>query len=377
MNKICVYAICKDEIQNVDQWLDSMSEADYIVVLDTGSTDGTFEKLKVDPRVTKVQRGNIKPWRFDVARNRSMRLVPKDANILLCTDLDERLEPGWGDIIRATWRENTLRGHYKYVWSHTESGADGHTFTYDKLHTKDYKWYYPVHEVLGPKVGIETQFEIETPERVIEYGDKIVLRHYPDKSKSRASYLDLLRLRVEENPDECYGMHLLGREYASYGQYDMALMYLEKTLNLPSISKSPLIQHATLGYMGDIYLMRRDYTDAMTCFMLQIQNSPSHREAYLSMAEIYYHLKMYDVALSFIKEALDKTYQHFDWTEHESTWNERVDDLFSVIYSELGEYEKALPCAVRALKKCPNNKRLQDNYLNIISKVEDKVETDG
>ena len=56
MNKICVYAICKNESQFVEQWLDSMSEADYIVVLDTGSTDDTFQKLKEDSRVTLVKR---------------------------------------------------------------------------------------------------------------------------------------------------------------------------------------------------------------------------------------------------------------------------------------------------------------------------------
>ena len=44
-NKICVYAICKDEMKFIDKWIESMSEADYIVVLDTGSTDGTFEKM--------------------------------------------------------------------------------------------------------------------------------------------------------------------------------------------------------------------------------------------------------------------------------------------------------------------------------------------
>ena len=60
-NKICIYAICKDEIKFVDKWLNSMSEADYIVVLDTGSTDGTYEKLKSDPRVTKVVQKKIKP----------------------------------------------------------------------------------------------------------------------------------------------------------------------------------------------------------------------------------------------------------------------------------------------------------------------------
>ena len=46
MSKICVYAIAKNEEQFVDRWVDSMSEADVIVVLDTGSTDRTVEKLK-------------------------------------------------------------------------------------------------------------------------------------------------------------------------------------------------------------------------------------------------------------------------------------------------------------------------------------------
>ena len=91
-NKICIYAICKNEIKYVRQWLDSMAEADYIVVLDTGSTDGTYELLQNDPRVTKVEQKEIKPWRFDVARNESMKLVPEDANILFCTDFDELLE---------------------------------------------------------------------------------------------------------------------------------------------------------------------------------------------------------------------------------------------------------------------------------------------
>ena len=45
MTKICVYAICKNESKFINRWLASMSEADYIVVLDTGSTDGTYEKL--------------------------------------------------------------------------------------------------------------------------------------------------------------------------------------------------------------------------------------------------------------------------------------------------------------------------------------------
>ena len=45
--KISVYAISKNESKFVDRWMDSMSEADEIVVLDTGSEDDTVEKLDV------------------------------------------------------------------------------------------------------------------------------------------------------------------------------------------------------------------------------------------------------------------------------------------------------------------------------------------
>ena len=44
--KVIVYAISKNEEKFVDRWIKSMSEADEIYVLDTGSTDKTVEKLK-------------------------------------------------------------------------------------------------------------------------------------------------------------------------------------------------------------------------------------------------------------------------------------------------------------------------------------------
>ena len=44
--KICLYAIAKNEIKEVDAWYESMKEADEIIVLDTGSTDGTPERLR-------------------------------------------------------------------------------------------------------------------------------------------------------------------------------------------------------------------------------------------------------------------------------------------------------------------------------------------
>ena len=88
--KIVVYAICKNEEKFVNRWVDSMQEADEIYVLDTGSTDNTVKLLK--KRGVKVKSKVIKPWRFDVARNESLKMLPKDADICACIDLDEVFE---------------------------------------------------------------------------------------------------------------------------------------------------------------------------------------------------------------------------------------------------------------------------------------------
>ena len=77
--KIVVYAISKNESSFVDRWYESMKEADEIYVLDTGSTDDTVDKLKSHGINVKTEK--IIPWRFDVARNKSLEMVPFDTDI--------------------------------------------------------------------------------------------------------------------------------------------------------------------------------------------------------------------------------------------------------------------------------------------------------
>ena len=76
--KVCVYAISKNEELFVDKWFNSVKDADYIVVLDTGSTDNTVDKLR--KHGVYVVEKEINPWRFDVARNESLKLIPSDAD---------------------------------------------------------------------------------------------------------------------------------------------------------------------------------------------------------------------------------------------------------------------------------------------------------
>ena len=121
--KVCVYTICKNEEKFVDRWMDSMGEADLVVVLDTGSKDGTVERLRARGAQVTVER--ILPWRFDAARNRSLELVPEDVDLCVCTDLDEVFHPGWREALERAWRPGCGRVSYRYTWSFQQDGSEG------------------------------------------------------------------------------------------------------------------------------------------------------------------------------------------------------------------------------------------------------------
>ena len=130
--KITVYAISKNEAKFASRWAESMREADEIVVLDTGSTDDTV-RILTDAGV-RVESAVIDPWRFDVARNASLKLVSSDTDVCVCTDLDEVFEPGWRSALEKAWAPGTVQGRYRYIWSHSPDGKPGVEFYAEKIH---------------------------------------------------------------------------------------------------------------------------------------------------------------------------------------------------------------------------------------------------
>lgn len=367
-NKICIYAICKNESQFVEQWLDSMSEADYIVVLDTGSTDDTFEKLKADPRVTRVEQKVITPWRFDVARNESLKLVPEDANILFCTDLDELLDPGWAEPLRNEWNpELHKRGYYTYAWSHTQEGAPATVFYYDKIHNNEWVWKHPVHEMLVLKDETHELVNEET----IFFGDRIYLHHWPDPTKSRASYLGLLELRKEEDPEDYYGKIYLAHEYYYRGYYQKSIDELNDILNNYSDKYNEIEKASCYLFMGDSYRKLEQYEACIDAYQKAIFINNTYREPYIRLAEVFNELQYYYQAIGAIKECLSKSYRHYSWLERGDSWTYAPYDVLAIAYYYTGDYDKSYTNAKKALYYEPNDERLLYNLTFIENKLFD------
>lgn len=365
-NKICVYAICKNEEQFVDRWLTSMQEADYIVVLDTGSTDNTYNLLQQDPRVTKVEQKEITPWRFDVARNESLKLVPDDANILVCTDLDEILEPGWAYSLKEKWIDGVhQRAIYKYAWSHAPSGAAGRVFKYDKIHNRDWVWNYPVHECLVHADDL-TNADYAN---YLDVFDDIYLHHYPDDTKSRSSYLPLLLLRKQEYPEDVSGLIYLSHEYYYRGLYENSIQELTHIIEHHRDKLSNFDLASCYLFMGDSYKAMEAYPKAIESYYTAMHYAPDYREPYMDLADTFNQIKLYNQAIATVKDGIKNSTRHYSWLERDDTWSYIPHDILSIAYYWVEEYDLALSHVMQALSYCPNDERILLNKEYIIQKA--------
>lgn len=205
------YTIVKNDVSRVDRWLYYTKDFDYRVILDTGSTDGTYEAFKKVPNIILDQ--YIVPpeeWRFDVPRNINLNMVPKVCEWIFSPDCDE-----WFSINLLEELEKTIKEHPKVtnvsctrldIYSkQVFVGPPKHIGT-NKIHRRhDYDWKQPIYEHLS-YIGKEQELEI--------FNDKIFLIHDQDTSKPRSThYMTLLQKEYKNNPSNSWNSWFLANEY--------------------------------------------------------------------------------------------------------------------------------------------------------------------
>ena len=338
MYRICVYAISKNEEQFVDRWYNSMKEADQIFVLDTGSTDNTVNKLK--KLGVNVKQEIIDPWRFDVARNKSLELIPDDYDICVCTDLDEVFVSGWREKLESVWDNDTDRLMYNYNWSLDKNDKPIVNFYIEKIHTrKNYKWTHPVHEIL-------TYTKDNSENKKIT--DLITLNHYPDNTKSRSSYLPLLELSIKENPNDDRNMHYLGREYMFYHKWNECIDTLIKHLNLKSEARMWLDK--------------------------AIIEAPYLRDAYVEKAILEYQLNNWEEVFTCCMKALKIKKHPKTYINEPFSFDYTIYDLLSLYYYNNNEFDLSLLYINKAINLSPDNDRLINNKNLIENKLKETSE---
>ena len=341
--KIAVYTIAKNEQDHVGRWAASAVDADYRIILDTGSTDNTVslaESVGVAV-VTDV----VDPWRFDVARNRSLALVPDDADLCIALDMDEVLQPGWRQAVEHAVRRGWTRPRYLYTWSWNEDGSPGLTYYGDKIHARHgYRWKHPVHEVLVPDGIVERQGVID-----------MEIHHHPDSSKSRGQYLPLLKVAVEEDPDDDRNAFYYARELYYYRRYDEAVVEFKRHLSLPRAVWAPE-RSRSMRYLAELLPDEREHWLLRAC-----GECPERREPWVELAQHYYTVQDWASCYAAASRALSVTDRPVEYLSEPHAWGSQPWDLAALSAYHLGL--DAVGFGRRAVELNPDDERLRRNVV--------------
>lgn len=340
--KVAVYTIAKNEAQFVERWAESCRDADYRLILDTGSTDGTQDIA--DNLDIVVYDATVMPWRFDDARNTALSLLPADINYCVALDMDEILMPGWRDHLEVMHDQQITRPRYKYTWSWTESGQPDLQYGGDKIHTRyGYRWKHPIHETLIPTL----------PE--LQGWCDLEIHHHPDSSKSRAQYGPMLHMAALEAPNDDRIAFYNARELFYEQRLDEAAQEFRRYLQLPTAGWGP---ERAAAYR----FLAKCESEAKTKWLrCAIAEAPNRREAWVDLAKHCYETDDWHGCYGAAMATLAIQEKPLEYLCEAEAWGPLPHDFAAISAHHLGMHQEAARHGANALALDPENDRLKTN----------------
>jgi FkbM family methyltransferase len=345
--KVAVYTIALNEAAHVERWAASAADADYRIVADTGSTDDTVERL-TKAGVT-VHRIAVRPWRFDVARNAAMALIPDDVDVCCTMDMDMYLEPGWRPKLEAAWSEEVTALYCQMV---LRSSVDDPTplgsYPAKNFHRRwGYRFKRPVHEALF--------FSGEEVTRVYQ---EIVVHHLRKTAANHDQYLGLMEMACNEDPRDAQICFWLGREHMWAGHQDRAIELLQRYLALPALPTAILREERSEAMR---YLARMQPNKRMLWLNEARLEAPHRREIWLDLAEELHSQGDWPNLFWASCNGIDKTHRTGSYLDDNHCWGFRLFDLAAIAAWHLDVMDRAVEWGQKALELGAGDQRLKNN----------------
>ncbi len=354
--KIAVLAIAKNEGKHVERWINSALDADKIILVDTGSTDATYEMALDHPRVT-AHRISPAVWRFDIARNTALSLVPADIDWVVNLDLDEVLLPGWREAMEKTIAANpgVTRLQYPYVWNWVAPGVPGTSFNRDMIHTRrGWVWRNPVHEVLKA-VGQKDQSAI---------CPGLHVHHFADDTKPRTQYLHLLKLSTLEDKENPRNFYYYARELFNYNLLDDAHTAFEKYLDLPGANFGPERSEA-YNFLSLIHQRKGNVDEALKMARMAVVEAPNRREGWLQLARVCHDISRWHECFAAATSCLGIHERTGTFLDTADAWGSSPLHLLGVAEYRLGMFEISLTHLSEAVTLDPTNEKLRRDIVTV------------
>lgn len=200
--KVAVYTLTLNKETLVKQWRDSCLEADYWLVADAGSCDGTVDAALFYG--CAVECLDVSPWRYDRAKNIALNAIPRDTDYCVYLNVNETISIGWREELEKAHRDGISRPHSRIHGRHY------------------YEWKKPVNEILVCSIE----------ERIKKYDITICS---PELEKPE-NYLSLLETSIKEDPNDNHNSLCFAEELFAIGEDKRAADQFRRCIELTTSS---------------------------------------------------------------------------------------------------------------------------------------------
>lgn len=290
-----------------EYWSGDSKHFDQVVIVDTGSTDGTVQLLKEKYPWVEVHEME---WQFDfsIARNHALSFMKTDMWMWLDAD-DTFTKPTldrWFEIAQEMWNTREEEGHpvyalIPYIYKVDENDFPVVVHFRERIllgGAENWEWREPLHEVCayrhpnGGHLAFNDCPVVHRPEATAENDDavsnnrnwKIMMRHYLDGDRGDRT------------------LYYIGRMANVEKQYELAIQVAQE---LADRNTGGYYEYEALVACGEAYaeLYKRDNIDdyktrAIDYLTRAKRFEPTRNDARSKLCDLYIHCKNTEEALA-------------------------------------------------------------------------------
>lgn len=372
MEDFSAVILARNEAITLPRLLKSLEGVTDIVVLDTGSTDGTADvarslgcniievggEFRIEATEEQVMwwkhhhgwepsfKARQGYFHFANARNYAASFAENDW--VFQPDADEIMTWDLDKVRKAIQNEDHLTYRFCYAHNQPDPECSDWSCGLELLQSKFYRrskfrWQKWVHEVLQPIPG-------QNPKPPL-WCEFIYHHHWQrGKGERETQYLAGLELSVSENPADDRNVYYLAREYFYHARYDEAIQFFEKALEL---GKWPPERSQAFVYKSNCHQAKGEIGKAVDCLHRAMMETDSRREPFWELALLYEAQGQVERALVYLHAALAIPFTPQGYLNKMELYGWKIPDKLAFLHDKQGDREEAKKYWLMALEHDP------------------------
>jgi len=282
---ISVCMIVKNEEKNLPNCLSSIQNfANEIVVVDTGSTDGTKEVIKrYGAKLVETE------WENDFSKARNLSLEHATQPWIMWLDADDVVPKNMVPKLIQLKSFPLTQSFAFQIYNNQEIKPGGSSFLQIRMfpNRPDVRFTRRIHEQVADTLkalGIKNQnVEVAIINTGYEDADQ--------KSKKAKRNLEIQKAEIKQNPHDPTLVMSLGDSYMILGEYVSAIAVYHQVFKMGNLKEAQAdVFHHIPAVIGNAYIKKKEFDEAVKYISMALEREPKNLIAACLMGEAKYYL---------------------------------------------------------------------------------------